>query len=103
LYVLSSPGKFSKRGASFLRASISGKLTVLERYFPDSRPIFGNEKYLCANQNSILIDDNPEQINKFAYNGGNTFLWPHEYIVQDLGYELFKQKCIDKIRNMSAY
>lgn len=101
IYVLTSPGKFSKRGANFLKASISGKLTTLEKYFPQARPIFGNEKYLCANKNSILIDDHIGKIKPFYEKGGNTFLWPHEYRVQEIGYEVVKKRCLDTIRSMN--
>jgi 5'(3')-deoxyribonucleotidase len=101
LYILTSPGKFSKRGANFLISAISGKLRTLENYFPDSKPIFGNEKYLCANKNAILIDDHPEKIRKFKEYGGETFLWPHEYHVRDLGYDVVKNSCLKQIRSFN--
>lgn len=87
LYILTSSGNFQKRGAKFLQYVISGKLKTLEKYFPNANPIFACSKYVCANENSILIDDTYSKIKDFKKYGGKGFLWPHEYVVREIGFE----------------
>lgn len=98
LYILTSSGNFQKRGANFLQYAISGKLKTLEKHFPNANPIFACSKYVCANSNSILIDDTYSKIRDFENNGGKGFLWPHEYIVKEIGFENVLKK-LDKELN----
>lgn len=56
----------------------SGKIKSLKNNFGDKFDDFllGRNKYLCANKNSLLIDDREKNIELFRSHGGNGFLWP---------------------------
>lgn len=61
--------------------SISGKLDWLRHHF-DIQPhnvMLGSKKWLMANHKSILIDDKPANIDKFAEHGGYAILFPQPW------------------------
>lgn len=60
---------------------VFGRLTWLnkELNIPTNRVIFMHDKELLANKHSILIDDNEENVEKFAQNGGHSILFPQSY------------------------
>jgi hypothetical protein len=91
---LSSPGNIHKYTSSAANASY-GKVIWVNRYFPDTPLILTHEKWLCANQNSLLIDDSVKKIEEFKNHGGKTYLFPNQYSIfdGDVGYK-------DIIRNI---
>jgi 5'(3')-deoxyribonucleotidase len=44
--------------------------------------IFCHDKELLANEHSVLIDDNPTNIENFSKSGGNAMLYPQPYNVK---------------------
>lgn len=60
---------------------VFGRLTWLnkEMKIPTNRVIFMHDKELLANKQAILIDDNKENVEKFAQNGGHAILFPQSY------------------------
>lgn len=61
--------------------SISGKLEWLVQFFGIhfSNYIFTTKKELLASQNTLLIDDNDETVDKFIESGGNAILFPRPW------------------------
>jgi 5'(3')-deoxyribonucleotidase len=57
---------------------LAGKKMWIQKHFPrlSGKMIITKHKYLCAAPDRILIDDNNEQIDKFAQFGGGTILFP---------------------------
>lgn len=55
---------------------IQGKKIWVAKYFPDfaNRTIYNSDKYLWANQNSLLIDDRPKNINLWKQHNGHGIL-----------------------------
>lgn len=72
---LSSPGKWLYAPA--------GKLQAILREFPGTPSLIGKEKYFAAHPEALLIDDHPKNIDKFVQHGGNGFLWPNQYYIED--------------------
>jgi len=62
---------------------IKGKIDWAKRYFPDIPVIPTSEKYFCAHNRSILIDDKESNIEAFKENGGNAFLFPNQWKLKD--------------------
>jgi len=61
--------------------SISGKKEWIHKHFPqfDHRVLFGSPKHFCAHEDSLLIDDNEENVEIFSDHGGHTLLVPRPW------------------------
>lgn len=59
----------------------SGKMEWVQQRLPDysRRVMIGAQKHLCANANSILIDDCAENCHKFRIAGGHAILVPRPW------------------------
>lgn len=75
VYFLTSPGKF--------HAGAHAKLDYLEKHFANSDYILTKHKYLCADRNSILIDDMLKNINAWNEHGGVAWHWQNQYKLKD--------------------
>ena len=84
---LTSGGNF-KRNSQFVADANAGKVYWVALNFPQSQLILAREKWLCASENSILIDDTKNKITKFIQYGGQGFHWPHPYIIKDEEYPI---------------
>lgn len=51
------------------------KIDYINKYFGDQRVVITKHKYLCANENTILIDDMYHNISDWVEHGGIPFLW----------------------------
>lgn len=72
--ILSSPGKFTEIASQ----ACDGKVLWLDKHFGNKENyIFTYSKYLCASENSILVDDSQHKIDPFIAAGGHGFLWPN--------------------------
>jgi len=91
---LTSPGPWP--------AAAQGKINAINRDFGESKIIITQHKYYCANENSILIDDQPSNIRLFENYGGNTFLWPNQYkiIDEDIKSEDVINNCLKNIHDL---
>lgn len=73
--VLTSPNKSP--------GCIIGKINWIDKNLYGTRDfLIGKPKHFCANSNSLLIDDRPENCNKFVECGGNAFLWPSPHTMK---------------------
>lgn len=55
----------------------AGKAAWLINYLPDTdRFIFTRHKWLCANPNTVLVDDRPKSVDLFKKHGGHAVLFP---------------------------
>ena len=52
-----------------------GKILWIKKYFPNRKTIITKEKFLCASENRILIDDLTKNTEEFIKYGGKAFLW----------------------------
>lgn len=78
--ILSSPGKFPAVAAP----ACHGKALWLEEHFNNKEQyLFGYKKFLCANKDTILIDDSQRKIEPFKEAGGYGFLWPNPLALID--------------------
>lgn len=78
VYFLTSPG-------SCISAP-SGKMEWLKNHFGEkyiTKLIICKDKYICASNDRILVDDSKKKIDKFRENGGHTFTWPNCYVLLD--------------------
>ena len=78
---LTSPGNL-KENAQNAGIAAHGKTIWVKKHFEQIPLIITRDKYLCANKDSILIDDLDRNLNWFTQNGGNVFKWPHQYVGQ---------------------
>jgi len=85
---LTSPGNWS--------SAASGKMIWQEKNYPDIPILIGTHKQLAASDLKFLIDDDPNQYSRFIQMGGQGWLWPNQYVLEDLGSE----RCEDMIKNM---
>lgn len=62
---------------------IEGKMKALEILLGKEKArehtLLGKSKYLCANRNTILIDDKNENVEQFRSWGGNAILYPRPW------------------------
>lgn len=71
--ILTSPGKYTEIASN----ACNGKVLWLDSHFNNKEDyIFAYKKFLCANENAILVDDSPNKIDPFNEAGGHGFLWP---------------------------
>ena len=70
----------------------SGKVEWIKKHFDTKSFLIGSKKYLCANLNTILIDDSKKKIDKFEEYGGNVFLWPEALSLLDGDIDIEKTK-----------
>lgn len=69
---------------SYSHYSAAGKVIWLDKNFSNNTEyLMGKNKHFCAKENAILIDDSPKNIEKFNENGGNGFLWPDPFTLED--------------------
>jgi 5'(3')-deoxyribonucleotidase len=59
----------------------AGKFDWVEKHFPSyvDRLIIGSHKEIAANRESLLIDDNEDNVNRFLGEGGVAFLIPRPW------------------------
>jgi len=76
----------------------AGKFDWIERHIPDriKNCFIGGSKHLCANHESLLIDDNEENVNLFCNNGGHTILVPRPWNRNYIHFDSFGEvkKCL---------
>ena len=62
-------------------ACIEGKSRWIKAYYPDLLPnmIFTSAKQFCANQESVLVDDQDNNVNAFLAGGGQAVLVPGKW------------------------
>lgn len=78
--ILSSPGKFPITASQ----ACAGKVLWLDKHFDNHEDyIFCYQKYRCADENSVLVDDSDYKIEPFQEAGGNGFLWPNPLSLLD--------------------
>ena len=78
VYFLTSPG-------SCVPAP-SGKMEWIKNHFGEeyiTKLIICKDKYICASDKRILVDDSKKKIDKFREYGGHVFLWPNCYVLLD--------------------
>jgi 5'(3')-deoxyribonucleotidase len=73
VFFLTSPSRNPK--------CLSGKAMWIKKHYPRiiRNVVYTPAKYLCANPNSILLDDTKSKLDKFAEHGGHTIMWPQPY------------------------
>ena len=56
---------------------IEGKKAWLQKHYPDfaERVVFANEKYFCAHEGALLIDDYDKNVDLFKKHGGKAILF----------------------------
>jgi len=62
---------------------VAGKREWIKKHFDTKNFIFTSQKHLCATKNSLLIDDDEKNCEKFEEYGGKFFLWPREFVLLD--------------------
>ncbi len=72
---LTSPGRFPH--------AYEGKRAWLAENFPAYRMILCKDKYLVASNDAILIDDADYQVKPFIHHGGQAYLWPNQFLLED--------------------
>lgn len=78
--ILSSPGKYTEIASN----ACDGKVLWLDNHFSNKENyIFAYKKFLCANENAILVDDSQNKIDPFNEAGGHGFLWPNPLSLLD--------------------
>ncbi len=61
----------------------AGKVKAVKRDFNTSRITITINKPNSAVPNSILIDDKPKNVEEFKKAGGEAYLWPNQYLIED--------------------
>ena len=91
-FILSKPHYLSP-------SSSSGKTRWLQRMlgseFADC--VFTKHKYLCANSNSLLIDDHQKMVDEFIAYGGNALLFPQSWNSGSESIEDFLEKLRERL------
>ena len=78
--ILSSPGKFPNTASQ----ACAGKILWLDKHFDNHEDyILCYQKYRCADEYSVLIDDSENKIEPFEEHGGHGFLWPNPLSLMD--------------------
>lgn len=80
--ILSSPGNILTHPQTAKNAC-QGKIDWLNKYLSGIDSLFGHKKYLCADKNKFLIDDNIIKCNKFIWNNGDGYIWPNQYLINN--------------------
>lgn len=79
---LTSPGNLKKHPVSAANAC-HGKVFWVKKNYEDIPLILTQDKHLCANDKTLLIDDSIKKINSFQKSGGHAFRWPVQYSILD--------------------
>jgi len=79
--ILSSGGNIHRNPKRVANANC-GKSYWVNKHLPETPLILTREKHLCAQRNSILIDDNYEKVRDFVKYGGAAFHWPHWSLIE---------------------
>lgn len=68
---------------------LAHKLTWLRKHLdiPHANIIMGKKKYLLARSDALLVDDNPDNCDKFVANGGNAVCVPSDWNKFDLTFD----------------
>lgn len=81
--------------------SLAGKYQWLHNHFGATMNniIMTKEKWLLANPNCILIDDNVENVQRFQYRGGHGILFPQPWNTGGLLTEDDRERTLEEVRN----
>jgi len=94
VYFLTSPGTCIP--------APSGKMEWIEKHFPDllEKLIICKDKEMCANKNTILIDDSEKKIEAFRDAGGHAFLWPNclKLLDEDIDVDETLEQLVEEIK-----
>ena len=74
----------------------SGKLKWKLDFYPDIPIIQTAEKYLCASETKVLIDDDTYQLNKFASAYGFILKWPNQFELEKLPMDYIQEVIINE-------
>lgn len=100
-HFLSSPGNIKKHGSNVGNATL-GKCKWVAKNFPGLDLILIQDKYLCAKNNCILIDDTEKKIKPFAENGGKIYHFPNQFLLASgkINFDDVLQEIVEKIKNI---
>jgi hypothetical protein len=74
---------------------------VMEHFDEDVDIVLAYNKWHCAGPNKILIDDSVKKTKAFAEEGGNIFVWPNQFQLEDdNNVDEVIDKLISKIKDM---
>lgn len=63
--------------------SAMGKMLCIQKHFPRLDYILTNQKAHCAGPNKFLVDDTYKQVMGWRNAGGNSYLWPNQFALED--------------------
>lgn len=82
----------------------AGKVASIRKHFNTRNYLIGKPKYLAAGPSKILVDDRPENCEKFEEYGGNTFLWPNAVKLLRSGQcDKMVEKCVEFVKEVEMF